>query len=219
MNVSDMMAELNDFGFSDITSSRMLSFINDAYWDVCSRENWPFLEKVAVPTVDVSGAITAPTDISKVQRFVDTGLGTRLEPVREDAWALWHANELTKTGNPNSYFFVGEQLFVYPISTSNTLMLSYVSFPPPLTISPDSAPVLPLRHHKVVVWGALVQAYFLEDDADNASFADQQFEARIDKMRNDLWGQQTDRPDTIEDVDGTDWSDVVNFWGYGSGMI
>lgn len=215
MNVSDMISELNDFGFSDITSSRMLAFINDAYWDVCSRENWPFLEKTATVTTDATGKVTSPTDIGKVQRFVDTALGTRLEPVREDAFTQYNANQLTLTGNPDRYFFIGSNLYVYPISTTNSLTIRYVSVPPALTISPDSAPILPLRHHRVVLLGALVSAYFLEDDADNASVADSMYESRIEKMRNDLWLQQTDRPDTIEDVDGHDWSDVVNFWGYG----
>lgn len=214
MNVSDMISELNDFGFSDITSSRMLGFINDAYWDVCSRENWPFLEKSAALTVDTTGKVTSPTDIGKVQRLVDTGLGTRLEPVREDAFTMWNANQLTQTGNPDRYFFIGDQLYVYPISTANSLTLRYVSVPAALTISPDSAPILPLRHHRVVLLGALVPCYFLEDDADNAGVADQMYEARIERMRNDLWMHQTDRPDTIEDVDGHDWTDT-GFWGYG----
>lgn len=216
MNVSDMISELNDFGFSDISSTRMLSFLNDAYWDVCSRENWPFLEKSSAATVDATGLVTAPTDIGKVQRFVDNGLGTRLEPVREDAFTQWNANQLTKTGNPDRYFFIGDQLYVFPISTTNGLTIRYVSVPAALTISPDSAPILPLRHHRVVLLGALVPCFFLEDDADNASVASNMFEKKINDMRNDLWLHQTDRPDTIEDVEGGDWADVVNFWGYGA---
>lgn len=215
MLVSEMLAEHRDHGFDDFTDSRILGHLNDAYFDVCSREHWPFLEASVSPTVDATGAVTSPTDIGKVIKLVDTGLGTVLEPIRLDAHTAYHAKTLTLTGSPYSYFFIGDTLYVYPISTSNVLTLRYLKVPPPLTISPDSSPLLPDRHDRVVLVGALVKSYLLQDDAENAGVFEQDFEARLAHMRTDLWQHQVDRPDTIQDMDeALDWADVLGFWSY-----
>ena len=213
MLVSEMFSEIRDHGFDDITDARLLGFINDTYFDVCGRETWPFLEKSSTVTVDATGLVTAPTDIGKVLKFVDTGLGTVLEPYRLDAFTAFNANQLTQTGNPYSYYFIGDALYVYPISTSNSLTLRYISVPSALTSTPDSSPVLPSRYNRVIVLGTLIKAFFMEDDAENAAVASQQYEAKIAQMREDLWVHQVDRPDTIQDVDQQgDWSDLVGTW-------
>lgn len=201
MLVSEMISEIKDHGFDDITDARLLGFINDTYWDICSRESWPFLELSATPTVDATGLVTAPTDIGKVLKLVDTGLGTVLEPIRLDAFTAYHANELSKTGNPYAYYFIGDALHVYPVSSTNSLALRYIRVPAALTASPDSSPIMPARHHRVFVLGALVKCFLLEDDAENAGVFSNMLETRISQMREDLWKHQLDRPDTIQDLD------------------
>lgn len=208
MLVSEMIAEIRDFGFDDLTDTRLLGFLNDTYWDVCSREPWPFLEATASATVDTSGKVTSPTDIGKVLRLVDTGTGAALQPVRLDDHTGGNAVQLALTGNPDRYFFIGSDVYVYPISTSNSLTIRYVRVPPPLTSTPDSSPILPLRHHRVIVLGSLVKCYMMEDDPDNAALNTNAFEQRISQMRSDLWVQQYDRTQIIQDVDEDDgWTD------------
>lgn len=208
MLVSEMLAEMRDHGFDDLTDTRLLGFINDTYYDVVSREPWPFLEKVAVPTVsNADGSLTAPTDIKQILKLVDTTQGTRLEPMRADEFFQLNANQLALTGNPLLYYFVGAQTYVFPIPTAATLKLQYIATPAALTTTPDSTPILPTRHHRVLVLGALVKCYMLEDDAENAAVFTNMYEQRLQQMRNDLWMRQYDRPDRIEDVDGQDWVD------------
>src|SRR4051794_40741466 len=130
MLVSEMLAEMRDHGFDDLTDTRLLGFINDTYYDVVAREPWPFLEKQAVPAVSsTDGAITAPTDIKQILKLVDTTQGTRLEPQRADEFLQLNANRLTTTGNPILYYFVGATTYVYPIPTAATLKLQYVATP------------------------------------------------------------------------------------------
>lgn len=210
MLVSEMLAEMRDHGFDDLTDTRLLGFINDTYYDVVSREPWPFLEKQVVPTVSsADGSVTSPTDIDKVLKLVDTTLGVRLEPKRGDEFLQMYADLLTTTGNPLLYYFVGSQLYVYPIPTSATLKLQYLAIPAALTSTPDSTPILPTRHHRVLVLGSLVKCYMLEDDAENAAVFTNMYEQRIQQMRADLWMRQYDRPDSIQDVDGNDWVDFL----------
>lgn len=208
MLVSEMLQEMRDHGFDDLTDTRMLGFLNDTYYDVCSRSPWPFLEATATPTVSsTDGSVTSPTDISKVLRLVDTTLGTKLEPMRYDEFLQRNADQLTLTGNPNLYYFVGSTLYVYAIPTTAHLKLFYVKHPAALTTSPDATPILPTGHHRALVLGALVKCYTLEDDSENAQTFSALYEARIQSMWEDVWMRQYDRPDTIWNVDEYDWVD------------
>jgi hypothetical protein len=209
MMVSEMLSEVRDHGFDDLTDSRILSFLNDTYWDICSREAWPFLEATATATVDSTGKVTAPTNIDKVLSINDTGQGRNLQPMRLDAFTDTYSANLTRTGDPFAYFFIGGDLYVYPISTSNSLTIRYIRRPAALTVAPDSEPILPTQHHRVVVLGSLVKCYMMEDDFENASMFTNAYEKRIFDMRNHLWFQQYDRTDTIQDVDGTDDADFL----------
>jgi hypothetical protein len=213
MLVSEMLSEMRDHGFDDLTDTRLLSFINDTYYDVATREPWPFLEVQATPTVNAStGQVTSPTDIKQVLKLVDTVHGTRLEPIRGDDFIQINADRLTTTGQPLGYYFVGSALYLYPIPTSGTFKLLYLKAPAALTVSPDSSPILPTVHHRLIVLGALVKCYMLEDDAENAAVFTNMFEQRLQQMRNDLWMHQYDRPDTIFDVDEYDWVDWLADW-------
>lgn len=207
MLVSEMIAEIRDFGFDDLTDTRLLGFLNDTYWDICAREPWPFLEATSAVTVNANGLVTSPTDIGKVLSLTDV-IGTRLEPQRLDDFTQGNASQLTLTGNPDRYYFIGDQLYVYPISTSNSLTIRYVRVPAALTTSPDATPILPLRHHRVIVLGALIKCYMMEDDPENSALNTNAYEQRIAQMRNDLWMHQYDRPQYIQDLDSDDdWMD------------
>lgn len=212
MLVSEMLSEIRDHGFDDLTDTRILSFLNDTYFDVCSREPWPFLEASAAVTVDAAGKVTSPTNINKVLAIVPTTAGApRLVPSRLDEFTKAWGSQLSQSGDPHTYFFIGNDLYVYPIPATAALTVRYVRTPDPLTVSPDSSPIIPSRHHRVVVLGGLQKCYVMEDDPDQAATFTNMFEQRIMQMRNDLWMQQYDRTQTLQDLDDEDWVD----WLYG----
>jgi hypothetical protein len=65
---------------------------------------------------------------------------------------------------------------------------------------------IPARHHSIIVYGALVKAFLVNDDPQAAVFQNM-FEARYQQMRNDLWMNQYDRTDRVfVTTDSTDWS-------------
>jgi hypothetical protein len=215
VNVSDMMNELDLYGFDDFDSSQKVLLLNEAYLDIVTREPWPFLEKVVTITVPAgeskitnnAAVSTNVTDLASVLSFLDTSNDIVFSPERGDVIEKnYRLNEDAST--PCKYYFVGEDMYVYPALTSPiTFRLYYIRIPSDLTSSTVSADILlPARHHSIIVFGALVKAFLVNDDPQAATFQ-QMFESRYQQMRNDLWLNQYDRTDRIHIVtESSDWS-------------
>lgn len=211
MDVSEIISVLSDHGFADTGTPRMMAAINDVYWDTCAREPWPFLEKSFSLTFDGTNANPSnyPTDVATVTHIVDTVNGQRLYPMRLDELRTTYSTILTKADIPQFYYFIGSQLYVYPVpAASQTLLLAYLQFPAELTdVSTENNIVLPARFHSILWNGALFQLYDMEDDPELASKFENRYERKIELMRNQVWLRQADRYDTIEIIDREDrWS-------------
>lgn len=206
MLVSEMIQEVRDHGFDDLTDVRITSFINDTYYDLCAREPWPFLETQATLTIDSGGAITSPDPdtLTAVLNVFNATQGGRLFPRRLDEITDIFGSSLTQTGDARYYYFIGATPYVYPIDQTNTLKMNYITAPVALTSSPDSTPAMPTHIHRLLVTGALAKAAVMEDDPDLAAIYVNMFETRLSQARSALWMRQYDEPDTIEDVFGTD---------------
>lgn len=212
MDVASMLSELDDHGFEDTLTSRKVEILNDTISDVCSRMPWPFLETTnAALTVDQStGQVTSPTDIKQVLVLVDTTTGTSLSPERMDVMTKAYSTQLAQGGNPYLYYFIGGQLYVYPIPSAPTLTLRYLKVHPTVDQSTTEAGILlPPRHHRVLVLGTLFKLYTMEDDTELAPVFQQQYEDRIARMTEDLMRMQYDRPDRIYVTD--EYDDVDYF--------
>ena len=198
MNLGQMIEEMQDHGFEDTSVQRLTGFLNDAYYDICSREPWPFLEKsTTVDTVAGTDTLSVPSDFNKALRLVIDSQAQYLEPARLDDVTSRFAGLLTNTGLPFLYYFIGDTVKVYPIPDSAyTVTLRYMAVPTELSNN-DDTPILPSRHHRAIVLGALVAAYRMDDDPENAAVFEQQFEKRIATMGEDVWKKQYDRPERV----------------------
>lgn len=196
--VQDLMDAMTDHGFSDTTTARKTELINDAYQDICSREPWPFLEAQAtVNTVASTAAIVLPTDFRTAISLVINANSIVLMPKRLDDLTKQFAGNLTQVGIPGYYYFVGNSLRLYPVPDGiYAITLSYISAPAKLVNTGD-IPLLPDRHARAILLGAVASAYDMEDDTDLALKFDAKFEKRIATMKYDLNMQQFDRPDTV----------------------
>jgi hypothetical protein len=209
MLASEMVTEVRDHGFDDLTESRILSFLNDAYFDICAREPWPFLEATATLTINASGLVTSPTNVTSVLNVYDSSQGGSLQPQRLDDISDLYGQDLTLTGaQARHYYFIGGSMYIYPVP-SNTIKMNYISFPEALTTSPDTEPVLPTHAHRLLVTGALAKASVMEDDPDLAAVYTNMFETRLSQARSAMWMRQYDRPDNIQDVFWEDDFDEV----------
>jgi hypothetical protein len=197
--VQDIMDAMTDHGFSDTTNARKIEVINDAYQDICSREPWPFLEKQAnCNTVAGTAALASqPADFSDALSLVINASSIALVPIRLDDLTKRFAGNLSQTGIPSYYYFIGNQINLYPVPDSiYAITLSYISSPTKLLLVTD-VPALPDRHARAILLGAVASAYDMEDDTDLAMKFDAKFEKRIATMKYDLMTQQFDRTDTV----------------------
>jgi len=213
VTLDDMYTEMELYGFDDLDDDQKLLLLNEAYFDIATREPWPFLEDVAPITVPaaqsqitnnalVTGNVT---NLNSVLSFIDTTNSITMTPERGDVIEKEYV-VAAYTGTPTKYYFVGDELFVYPPTDSViNYRLYYTKTPVAATTTSDTF-LIPARHHSIIVYGALVKAFLVNDDPQSAVFQNM-FEARYQQMRADVWMNQYDRPERIGVItDSYDWS-------------
>ena len=213
MTLDEMYDEMDLYGFDDFEDSQKLTLLNEAYFDIVTREPWPFLEVVTAITVPngttqiTNNASVSPqiSDLNSVLSFTDTTNDTVMVPERGDVVEK-NYRVVNDTSTPSVYYFVGENMFIYPgAAGQTTYRLYYTRIPSAATTTSDTF-LIPARHHSIIVYGALVKAFLVNDDPQAAAFQNM-FEQRYQQMRNDLWLNQYDRTERVHVLtDGYDWS-------------
>lgn len=200
ITLNDMITEMRNHGFEDLDTATLTSLLNDAYEDVWGREPWPFREGQADVTLTAGTAsVTTPSDFGKVASIMVKDMGTNLEPMRREDIGKQFPGRLDEQDQPIWYYFIGNQLYVYPVpDTTYTLTIFYLKDFTPMS-NPTDSPALP-SNHRIVVLGALVSAYDMEDDNDVALRFQSRFEARLQTVREEWWMEQYDRPQTQTDL-------------------
>lgn len=196
-----MISELNDHGFTDSTSGRKVSMLNDALYDAASRHPWPFLETSL--NLTFNGSSGAPTNFPANFRAVldVTDLSNqnmKVEWVRLDDLDD-RGTDYTMGGAPQVYYFIGNTINFWPIpAASASVRMRYIRVPAALTESTVEANVeWPIRHHRAIVLGALFRLYDLEDDPELSQRFQGHFEQRLAQMLEDVSMRTYDRHDNI----------------------
>lgn len=208
--VTTMLADFQDHGFSDIDQAHFLTYLNHAAMMFYTREPWPFLEKLVSANLVASQAqqFTATTDVKQVLSIINVTQGYALEPSRPETIYKKFPDQLTVPGAPQWYYLpvnnaaapMGKQVHVFQQpSATDVVQMRYIYIPPLLTAGGD-IPVLPERFHRILTFGALWQAYRLEDDPQSGDEFETMFEEGIQACRQDLWDSQYDRPDYVVDI-------------------
>lgn len=214
MDMAGFFSLLNDHGFEDTSEERKTEAINDAQWDLASREPWPFLEAQVDLTFDGTSSIptNAPTDLGAVLQVVNKTTGAVVAPSRNDDFTKWFILSATDVADPITFYFVASTMKFHPIPTSGTILrMIYTRVPATLTdTSAESEFLVPARHHRALAYLALSNLYLMEDDTELAADFAQKAEARIQSMRPDSWERQLQDPDYIHIVD----TDDIDFYGY-----
>ena len=212
MTLDDMYTEMELYGFDDLEDAQKLILLNESYFDIVTREPWPFLEALSTIVVP-SGqeqitnnalVVPNPTNVNSVLSFIDTSNNIVMTPERADVIEKSYFLSLD-TNVSSVYYFLGDELMVYPASSGSTYRLLYTKTPVAATTTSDTF-YIPSRHHSIIVYGALVKAFLVNDDPQAAVFQNM-FEARYQQMRNDLWMNQYDRTERVfVTTDSMDWS-------------
>jgi len=213
MTLDEMYDEMELYGFDDFEDSQKLTLLNEAYFDIVTREPWPFLEKIttiSVPTATTqitnNALVTSElTDVNSVFSFIDTTNSLVMTPERGDVVEK-HYQLSDATGVPAHYYFVGDDLFVYPATSGTTNYRVYYNKIPTAATTTSATFMIPARHHSIIVYGALVKAFLVNDDPQAAVFQNL-FESRYQQMRADVWMNQYDRTERVHiTTDSVDWS-------------
>lgn len=210
MTIEEMFAEIDLYGFDDLEPNQKLLLLNESYMDIVTREPWPFMEKmVTITQPSTTDLVSVPdNDLASVLSLIDTTNKNVLTPERNDVIEKTYIVDNVGASTPLRYYFVGESLYLYPKPAGQvTLRLMYVRSPSNLLETTVEADILiPARHHGIIVYGALVKAYLVNDDPQAAVFQNL-YESRYQQMRNDVWMKQYDRTDRIHIIsDSYDWN-------------
>lgn len=221
MNVSDMISEISDAGYGDVSSTRQVSYINDTLWDITFREKWPFREKNIGLLFDGVTAVPTnwPTDFSQVIWIYDTDTGDAIWPERVETIRDRFANTLTSTSVNNlvfNYYFINKTANFYPIPVASNgisrYFMDYVAKQNLLTAaSVETDILLPREFHRTIVAGTLYKLAMLFDDTDIAPMYQAEYENKIQQMREELLRRQYQRPDQIFVTDESDEWDNTPF--------
>ncbi|HEY6020438.1 MAG TPA: hypothetical protein VIY48_11170 [Candidatus Paceibacterota bacterium] len=202
MNVLDGITILNNHGFEDTDETQKMAFINDTIWEIDGMEPWPYLYKSVNLNFDGTNPYPSnlPTDFAKVKWITDLTTGSSIWPERIETIRSRIGKDFAMAGDPNVFYFLGNQLRLWPVPPSSTgrFLLDYKAVQPTLTsASAEAAILMPARYHMLWVIGTLARLYNMDDDPELASVKKAEFDERVTKMRMDLFAQQEMRSDQI----------------------
>lgn len=198
--VAELVSDIKRHGFDDATDASLEFHINDAIWDIDSREQWPYLETTGdINTSAGTATLTMPTQFSKVLSLINTTTGTVLIPEAFDIIRKAYPNNLTQQGEPLRYYFIGNAIHMYPVPGATYAMkLAYIQWQTELTVaSAETAILMPPRHHRIIVFKVLENLYAQEDDLEASAYWRQKFEDRFVQITFDMNMRQFDRPDRV----------------------
>jgi hypothetical protein len=201
MDVDELFDSLDVHGFEDVEVVEKEKVLNDVVQEIFSESPWPFLDTfetvdAAGAGVDSTGKVTTTIPFTAIRYIRNNSYPERgIRWVREDD-LVDAAIDFTEEDIPTCFYFVGSDLYLWPIPTSGTFRVGMVQVQDDLTAaSVESDILLPARHHRILLLGMLFKLHSQEDDAENALMFKQQFDEKLVRMRNDLFKQQYDRSD------------------------
>jgi hypothetical protein len=209
--VQDWINNLVDYGLGDdILPDDLLDIINKVIQDVNTRMDWSYLQTTGTVTLTQGVAqVTLPARFNKSRGLVIDSVPMVLTPERRETILKRYAGSLTATGTPQFYYFIGQNMFVYPIPQQNyTAVIDYDQDEQVVTASTALASLLlPVKHQDVYFLGILARLYLLEDDTEMYQLFAGRFEKKIVDMMDDVTMHQYDMPERVIDVwdDGWGW--------------
>lgn len=209
MDISEILEKLDNAGFEDTDEADKLEAINDTLWDIESRAPWPFLEKTIALNFD--GASPTPTnvpsDFKSAIWVYDNTNGVTLWPERLSTVRDRHGTMIATVSEPSLYYFIGDEIRFWPVPNASTgrFQLDYYATQPELAaVGVEADILLPKRHHRAIVFGALWRLYEIEDDPEQGAVFNDRYERRLESMFEDLMRRHWQRADQIYVIDEDD---------------
>lgn len=207
-----MLTALGDSGFSDTSTTAKVRELQNAIWQIESAEPWPFLEASIDLNFDGSSPIPTnmPTSIRAALKARNLVTGARVSPIRLDDFQdqLGDSAHEATVGDPTVYYFEGASLKFFPVPPASTglVRFKYIKHSAAIiSTSPESAILIPVRWHDLIVVKALAKLYRIEDDLELAQYCEADAAQQLQAMKADVFKQQYDQPDYIRVFDVDSW--------------
>lgn len=206
MDVSDLQAAIQSYGYGPDTAAQQLVFINASYREVHSKNRWPFLEAydTSLSTTVGQGIYSLATlgvangtpwrNLDAVRLEIagqaGTGLDTDYMPPQEMRSLEVSYDDQTQTAPPRYWTVIDQNLHLWPIPDAvYQIDIDYIIEPPDL-VNPTDVPILPLPYHDVLVFGALTQLAMRERDLWSIGNYRQEFEQRLQRFEEEYFLRQ-----------------------------
>jgi hypothetical protein len=209
MDAPALIAILNAYGFTDTDTTTKVNAMQAALRSILQRKTWPFLE--TTKTLAFNGSSATPTtslsDLRAVMKIMDNSATQprRIRFKRTDD--MEEQFDLTETGTPLYYYFVGTQLNLWPIpSSTQTLRLRYLRTAPVINENSTEAQILlPPDFHEAWEFRTVANLADLDDDNDVAARFEAKAENGIAQMTEALIALQHDEADYVHVIDIDDY--------------
>lgn len=180
MNLGQLQAAIQAYGYGTDTAAQQTVFINAAYREVHSKNRWPFLEAydtslsttigvgvVSLASLGVaSGTPWRNLDAVRLELAGQPGSGIDLDYMQPQEMRSQETNynNPTQTAPPRYWTVIDQNLHLWPLPDQiYQIDIDYIIEPPDLVTQSD-VPLVPLPYQDVIVYGALKQIAMRERD-------------------------------------------------------
>lgn len=225
MNVQDVATRVRrtfgDDAGVQILDDDIIRWVNDAQAEI-ANENEELLETVATADIVVGQAdYSIPTDMNVLRSLMYNNFrirGLSFAQFNEylDGFKATPSQGGYGNGNPEVYMTYGGLITLFPTpnqSITGGLRIYYSKNPPSVGTLADGLG-LPDRYHPTVVKYCLHQAYELDENGDMSVLKKQQFDATVQKLKNQEKRSTTEYYPTITTLPEDDlYLDSGGFYG------
>lgn len=185
-----------------ITDAVWKDYVNQAYQEANAHSPlWPWLE-TSEQTVTVAAntrGIALPADIIQVNWAYDSTDDYRLRP-QEGRGDPWHTMLRSTVGLPLTYRVRASNIEIFPMPTTNTVVIVEGMLMPARMVNDGDVPVWPSNFHEALIPGALALAFLDDGNSEFATAQDNRFQRQIASMLTAVLAFRTEQNVPIRDT-------------------
>jgi hypothetical protein len=179
VNFGQLQVDLMRRGFDQLDQDRLKRWINEAYHEICTAAEWPFLE--------TSVTAANPQTIADLRKVIAAHDATNRLPLRPTTrkWIVaTYGDVASSTGSGRFYWVENTTVRAYPVIAGSTTVY-YLKVPADLAAATD-VPVIPPRFHSLITDGAVRRAFEDLSQFREAAALEQSRLARLEFMKSVL---------------------------------
>lgn len=151
MTLEELVEEVEGYGFQYEPTNRIEKWIQRAYSNLNARYNWPWTEETKEGK--------APLELKDLRYVLSVTDSTQERPLwgTQRQWLLENYPKLNEEGNPVWWFLDNLTLRLFPLSTSDTIVVRYVKKLEELKA--EKEPLIPAGWQSLIVDTATIEGY------------------------------------------------------------